>query len=156
MSQWAPGLVLRKLTANRSIAPGVWPWPPATNELVLHRGTNAVNIEVVSVEPPLVGETVELWIDPAPRFKAKMPIAGWPWFWVFWPIVLVILLTIVPLVIKVLRAIWATALRVAVWRGRRRKRQGTGNVPKSRPEAVSTVGEIISDWWAASPRNRWK
>src|SRR5262249_53404534 len=49
------GVVIGNLTASLSIAPGVWQWPPAANELVLHRGTNLVDIEVVSVEPPLVG-----------------------------------------------------------------------------------------------------
>src|SRR6267154_4162738 len=83
-------------------------------------------------------------------FKFTMPtdrwLRLWLWFCFFWPILLVIVL----LVIEVL---WAIALRVSTWRIRRRNRQEAGKVPKSRPEAESTVGEIIWEWWAASSRN---
>jgi hypothetical protein len=41
---------------------------PDPNELVLHPGTSLVTIEVVSVEPQLLGETVELWVRPGLGF----------------------------------------------------------------------------------------
>lgn len=113
-SAWGPGSVDRKLTASLSISPGVWPWPPAMNELVLHRGTNIVNIEVIAVEPPLVGEALELWIAPPLGFKVTMPSVGWLWLWFFWPVLLAI------------QVLWAIALCVPTWRMRRRNRQEAG------------------------------
>jgi hypothetical protein len=109
--------VIRDLTADLSIAPGVWSWPPARNEVLLHRGTNIVNIEVVSVEPPLVGEAVELWVDPALGFKVTMSNVGWLWLSFLWPIFLAI------------QVLWAVALGLSTWRIRRRNRQEAGHIP---------------------------
>jgi hypothetical protein len=106
------GEVIRNLTADLSIAPGVWRWPPDRNELVLHRGTNTLNIEIVSVEPPLVGENVELWVDPALGFKVTMPNVGWLWLSFLWPILLAI------------QVLWAVALGLSTWRTRRRNPSG--------------------------------
>jgi hypothetical protein len=115
MPQSARGI--RNLTADLSSAPGVWQWPPARNELVLHRGTNTVNVEVASVEPPLVGETVELWVDPALGFKVTNPNVGWLWLSFLWPILFAI------------QVLWAVALGLSTWRIRRRNRQEASRVP---------------------------
>lgn len=95
--------VIRDLTASLSVSPGVWQWPPVRNELRLHRGTNVVNIEVVAVERPLVGEGVELWVRPALGFETAMPNVMWLWPWFLWPILIFI------------QVLWAVAL------GRRRQ-----------------------------------
>jgi hypothetical protein len=63
-SGYTTGQVFRNLTSSLSVAPGIWQWPPDQNELVLHSGTSLVTIEIVSVDPKLVGETVELWVKP--------------------------------------------------------------------------------------------
>lgn len=110
MSGYGTGTVIRNLTADLSIAPGVWRWPPNRNELLLQRGSNVVSIEVVSVEAPLVGEAVELAIDPALGFKATMPNVGWLWLSFLWPILLGI------------QVLWAVLLGVQTWRIRREAR----------------------------------
>jgi len=115
------GELVRNLTANLSIAPGVWRWPPARSELVLHRGTNAVNIEVVSVEPPLVGEAVELWVDPSLGFKVTMLNVGWLWLSFLWPILFAI------------QVVWVVALGLSTWRIRRRKTVRRPSVTYERP-----------------------
>ena len=74
------GRVVRNLTASLSTATGVWRWPAVINGLVLHRGMNIVNIEVVAVEPPLVGEDIELVVLPVLGFKVTMPSVGLLWF----------------------------------------------------------------------------
>ncbi len=88
----------RDLTPGTSIAPGVWQWPPTSNRLVLHRGVNVVNIEVVVAERPLEGEDVELRVTPALGFKNSMPNVAWLWLWYLWPFLLI------------LQAFWALAL----------------------------------------------
>lgn len=110
MSAYGSGKVIRNLTADLAVAPGVWRSPPARNELVLDRGMNTVNIEVVSVEAPLVGEAVELWVDPALGFKFTMPNVGWLWLSFLWPILLVI------------QVLWAALLGVRTWRIRSQAR----------------------------------
>jgi hypothetical protein len=82
--------VIRDLTASLSVSPGVWQWPPARNELGLHRGANVVNIEVVAVDRALVGEGVELWVRPALGFETAMKNVRWLWASFLWPILLFI------------------------------------------------------------------
>lgn len=97
-SGWSATSVYRSLTPGISISPGVWKWPPARNELVLHPGVNVVNIEVVVAERPLEGEEVELWVMPALGFKNTMPNVAWLWFWFLWPF------------LGIVQAFWAFAL----------------------------------------------
>jgi hypothetical protein len=89
----------RGLTSGRSVSPGVWQWPPTSKGLKLQLGTNIVNIEVVAVERPLVGEHVELWVNPALGFYELMPNVGWLWPSFLWPFFAIIL------------ALWAAVLR---------------------------------------------
>jgi hypothetical protein len=110
MSAYGSSRVIRNLTADPSISPGVWRWPPDRNELVLQRGRNTVNVEVVAVEAPLVGEAVELWVDPALGFKVTMPNVGWLWLSFLWPILVAI------------QVLWAALLGVRTWRIRRQAR----------------------------------
>jgi len=91
--------VERNLTAGRSISPGVWQWPPTSKGLKLQPGTNIVTIEVLTVEQPLVGEDVELSVNPALGFYNLMPNVGWLWPSLLWPVFAIIL------------AVWAIALR---------------------------------------------
>jgi hypothetical protein len=91
--------VERKLTPSNSVSPGVWRWPPTSKGLELHAGVNIVNIEVVAVERPIVGEDVELWVNPALGFYELMPNVGWLWPSLLWPFFAIIL------------ALWAVALR---------------------------------------------
>ena len=91
--------VERNLTPGRSVSPGVWEWPPTSKGLELHSSTNIVNIEVVAVERPLVGEDVELWVNPALGFYHLMPNVRWLWPSLLWPFFAIIL------------ALWAVALR---------------------------------------------
>jgi hypothetical protein len=86
-SGYGPSGVSRDLTASLSVSPGVWQWPPASEELGLHSGTNELIIEVIAVDGPLVGESVELWVKPALGFKAAMPNVQWLWWsFLWWPI----------------------------------------------------------------------
>jgi hypothetical protein len=89
----------RNLTAGRSISPGVWQWPPTSKGLKLQPGTSIVKIEVLAVERPLVGEDVELSVNPALGFYNLMPNVGWLWPSLLWPVFAIIL------------AVWAFALR---------------------------------------------
>jgi len=52
----------RHMTPNLAVAPGVWrkPAAPEPMALPLHAGTNKVRLDVTTVEPPLVGEIVEV------------------------------------------------------------------------------------------------
>ena len=93
-----PSSAVRDLTPGISISPGVWQWPPIRSGLVLHRGVNVVNIDVVVAERPLEGEDVELRVMPALGFKNGMPNVAWLWFWYLWPFLLVV------------QAFWAFAL----------------------------------------------
>jgi hypothetical protein len=85
----SPPPAVRDLTPGMSIAPGVWEWPPSKNGLLLQRGMNVVNIEVVAAERPLEGEDVELTVLPALGFKMGMPNVQWLGFWFLWPVLLV-------------------------------------------------------------------
>jgi hypothetical protein len=91
--------VKRDLTPGRSVSPGVWQWPPTSKGLKLQPGTNIVKIEVLAVERPLVGEYVELSVNPALGFYNLMPNVGWLWPSLLWPFFAIIL------------AVWAIALR---------------------------------------------
>jgi hypothetical protein len=82
--------VSRDLTSSVSISPGVWQWPPARNELVLHRGVNVVNIKVVVAERPLEGEDVKLRVMPALGFKSGMPNVSWLWYSYLWPFLVIV------------------------------------------------------------------
>jgi hypothetical protein len=97
-SRWA-FKVNRDLTPGRSVSPGEWQWPPTSKGLKLQPGTNIVNIKVVAVERPLVGEEVELSVKPALGFYNLMPNVGWLWPSLLWPFFAIIL------------AVWAIALR---------------------------------------------
>lgn len=98
------GSVGRNLTSDLSVEPGVWRWPPQHNDLVLHPGFNTIRIDVVSVDPPLSGETIELIVHPALGFKSAAENVSWLWYWFFWPFV-------VPIQI-----VWALLLVVRSWR----------------------------------------
>jgi hypothetical protein len=89
----------RELTTEPSISPGVWKWPPTSMGLRLQPGMNIVNIAVIAVERPLVGEEVELSVKPALGFYNSMPNVGWLWPSLLWPFFAIIL------------AGWAIALR---------------------------------------------
>jgi hypothetical protein len=106
---YATGQVFRNLTSSLSIAPGVWQWPPDQNELVLHSGTSLVTIEVVSVDPQLVGETVELWVKPGGYAIASNAARLWSFY--LWPVFVTIQL------------VWALVLGRWILRMRRRARQ---------------------------------
>lgn len=89
----------RALTPANSISPGVWQWPPNI-WLELPAGANIVNIAVAAVEQPLIGERVELRVEPALGFKAAMPNVSWLWPSLLWPIFVITL------------ALWAAVLWV--------------------------------------------
>jgi len=97
-ARWA-SKVKRKLTPGSSVSRGVWQWPPTSKGLALQPGTNIVNIEVATVERPLVGENVELTVNPALGFYELMLNVGWLWPSLLWPFFAIIL------------AVWAIALR---------------------------------------------
>jgi len=84
---------------------------------VLHGGTSTVKIEVVSVEPPLVGELVESWVEPALGFKVTMPNVAWLWPSFLWSMLLVILVLwavrSVPCLLRIGRVLRA-GLRIAI------------------------------------------
>ena len=81
----------RSMTANLSIQPGVyrWPPPPSTPITHLHVGFNFVRFEVTSVSEPIVGETVELDVLPPLGFKEGRASVTWLWFGLWWPFLLV-------------------------------------------------------------------
>ena len=103
-SSFGSGLVGRNLTSDLSVEPGAWRWPPQHNDLVLHPGFNTIRIDVVSVDPPLSGETVELIVHPMLGFKSTASNVAWLWYWFLWPFVL-------PLLI-----VWALLLAAINWR----------------------------------------
>lgn len=103
----------RELTSDLSVEPGVWRWPPHYNDLVLHQGSNNVQVDVISVGPPLVGETVRLIALPPLGFKVTRSNAmSGLWWWFLWPIFIAG------------QSIWAIVLVV-----RRRKRSQTLRSP---------------------------
>lgn len=110
MSGYNSTMVMRDLTSNPSIAPGEWAWPPVGKVQPLHIGYNHIKLEVVGVDPPLRGEEVKLYIDPALGFKSAKPNVIWLWWWFAWPI------------IAGIQFIWAMALAVRTWRGPREQR----------------------------------
>ncbi|OAF04823.1 hypothetical protein AYJ54_23580 [Bradyrhizobium centrolobii] len=102
-------LATRTLTSSLSLSPGVYKWPAERNKLQLHQGANVVSINVATVERPLVGEDVELWVKPALGFEAGDAGLSWLWPSLLWPIFFIVQLG------------WAFAL----WRA------GTGTRPSS-------------------------
>lgn len=78
-------VVSRNLTSDLSIRPGVWRWPPQNKDVLLEFGYNTIRIEVISIDAPLSGETVQLILDPPLGFKAADPKVAWLWYWFFWP-----------------------------------------------------------------------
>lgn len=99
--------VTRTLTPGTSVSPGVWRWPPTSKGLALHPGASSVDIRVDAVEQPLIGERVELWVEPALDFKTAMPNIGWLWPSLLWPLFAIVLV------------LWAVVLWVI---GRRRSK----------------------------------
>jgi hypothetical protein len=95
-------LNLREMTANLSVRPGVyrWPPPPSTPAIHLHAGYNVVRFEVTSVGNPIVGETVDLDVLPPLGFKSRATSVSWLWFGLLWPVFVVV------------QVIWAAALFV--------------------------------------------
>jgi hypothetical protein len=82
----------RRLTSDLSVGPGVWRWPPHYQDLALHGGTNRLKIDIVSVGPPLVGETVKLVVLPALGFKVvkSSNTATGLFLWFLWPVFLAV------------------------------------------------------------------
>ena len=80
----------RRMTANLSIQPGVyrWPPPPSTPVTHLHAGFNLVRFEVASVGEPFAGETVSLEVLPPLGFKQGKASAVWLWWGLLWPFIL--------------------------------------------------------------------
>jgi hypothetical protein len=66
LSSYCSDSNLRRMTSDPPIAPGTWRWPPPSEapSLALHPGFTDVRLEVTLVEPPLVGETVGLYVPP--------------------------------------------------------------------------------------------
>ena len=93
---------IRQMTANLSIQPGVyrWPPPPSTPAIRLHPGYNIVRFEVTSVDKRIVGETVDLVVHPPLGFKSAETSMTWLWFGLLWPVFVVV------------QAIWAAGLFV--------------------------------------------
>lgn len=91
---------LRNMTANLSVRPGVYRWPPpsSTPSIQLHRGFNAVRFDVTSVGEPIVGETVDLVVLPSLGFKSAEISVRWLWWGLLWPVLVVV------------QVIWATCL----------------------------------------------
>ena len=81
----------RAMTANLSIRPGVYRWPPPPSMPVthLHAGFNFVTFEVVSVGAPLAGETVNLDVLPPLGVQIGRASVAWLWFGLFWPFFLI-------------------------------------------------------------------
>ena len=80
----------RWMTANLSIKPGVYRWPPPSSMPVthLHAGFNFVDFEVASVGEPFAGEIVDLDVLPPLGAKVGQASVAWLWFGLFWPIFL--------------------------------------------------------------------
>jgi hypothetical protein len=81
-------MILRHMTSNLSVEPGVWRDVPWYNlpSIRLHPGFNEIRLELTLVEPPLVGETVELMVLPTLGFKSASGLFFlWPVL-LFWPL----------------------------------------------------------------------
>jgi hypothetical protein len=117
---WGVDIATRRLTSNLPVGPGVWRWPEQTlsPQLVLQPGFNTVTLEVRSVEPPLVGETVQLIAQPPLGFKSSQPSVSWLWAWFLWPAALCV------------QAAWASGLHAAA---RRKSRHTHGRLHVDTP-----------------------
>jgi hypothetical protein len=91
---------VRQMTANLSVQPGVYRWPPPsfTPTIHLHPGYNVVRFEVTSVDNRIVGETVDLVVPPPLGFKSGQTSVIWLWFGLLWPVFVVV------------QSIWAAGL----------------------------------------------
>jgi hypothetical protein len=71
----------RSLTANISIEPGLWRWPPPpdTPSIMLGPGFNELRLKVVAVDQRIAGETVQV-IMPGPIGLKRTPL-GLEWLW---------------------------------------------------------------------------
>ena len=54
--------------------------------VALKTGINPLAVAVISVDERLVGETIEIWIDPALGFKSSEPEVSWLWWSIVWPL----------------------------------------------------------------------
>jgi hypothetical protein len=92
----------RRMTANLSVRPGVyrWPPPPSTPSVHLHAGFNTVRFEVTSVDEPIVDETVDLDVPSPLGFKSSETSVAWLWFGLMWPVLVCV------------QVIWAACLVV--------------------------------------------
>lgn len=111
---YAKNANFRDMTANLSVASGKWRWfPPAdTPEIILSPGFNRLTFDVASVGSPLVGETVQLIIQPALGLKACYGVACYLRFAFLWPL-------FVPI-----PAAWAGILIICQTIGRRALKEG--------------------------------
>lgn len=86
----------RMLTSNRSIAPGVWRWPPPPDlpKIILSSGVTELSVQVIAVDVPLVGQSVRFFVYPPLSFKTSKNDAGWVGILAFgiflWPALLVV------------------------------------------------------------------
>lgn len=83
---------VRDMTANLSVQPGVyrWPPPPSTPTIRLHPGYNHLRFEVTAVDKRLAGETVDLEVSPPLGFKSSETSMIWLWFGLLWPVFVVV------------------------------------------------------------------
>lgn len=103
----------RTLTADLSLEPGVWRWPPTDEpRLPLSPGMTKLRFEVAAVDPHLRGESVDLTILPPLSFKSCQLYYCWLWWWWLWPLFAVLL------------ACWAAALLLIGRQFRGRKANG--------------------------------
>jgi hypothetical protein len=77
----------RSMTANISLSPGRYRWPPpqTTPAILLHAGFNRVRLEITAVEQPLIGETVRLVILPMLTLESASKPTLWLWPAFLWP-----------------------------------------------------------------------
>ncbi len=73
------GRIFRRLTANLSIAPGVYPRPPPTvvPGLSLDNFRNNLRIKVAAVDPQVLGRTVEVSVLAPLGFKTSLVARCW-------------------------------------------------------------------------------
>lgn len=55
-------------------------------KVVFRKGMNELSLVVTSVDQVLVGETIEIWIDPALGFKSSEPKVSWLFWSIIWPL----------------------------------------------------------------------